>query len=63
MKEKVDIGAMAAAQANASAIATRMALPLSHPAYMPVTRDLAPAKVKMISDFMQKWAKSGAIAT
>jgi hypothetical protein len=63
MKEKVDIGALEAAQANASAIAARMALPMSHPAYMPVTRDLAPAKVKMISDFMQKWAKSGAIAT
>jgi len=63
MKERVDIGAIAAAQANASAIAARMALPLSHPAYMPVTRDLAPGKVKMISDFMQKWAKSGAIAT
>nr|AEA09213.1 hypothetical protein Lip018_ORF002 [uncultured Acidobacteriota bacterium] len=58
MKEKVDIGDRTAAQSNAGAIAARMSLPVAHPAYMPVTRDMTPAKVQMIADFMQRWAEA-----
>jgi hypothetical protein len=57
MREKVDIGAQSTARANASSIAGRLSLPMSDPSYMPVTRDLSPAKVQMIVNFMQQWAK------
>ncbi|SRR5579871_868743 len=58
MRAKVDMGDPAVAKANAGAIAGRMALPISDPSFMPVTRDLSPAKTKMVVDFMANWAAS-----
>ena len=56
MKAILDIADENAAMAGASAIAGRMCLSPEDPAYMPVTRDLSPAKTAMIAAFMQKWA-------
>jgi hypothetical protein len=36
----------------------RMSLPISDPAYMPVTRDLAPAKMAMVVKFLKGWVKN-----
>lgn len=55
MREKLDIGDRATAKGNSLGIAARMNLPVDDPAYMPVTRDLSPTKVKMIADFMTQW--------
>jgi len=55
MKDKVDIGNQAIVQGNAKSILVRMALPISDPGYMPVTRDLAPSKVQMVVKFMRDW--------
>ena len=57
MREKLDIGHEATARGNSLGIAARMSLSVDDPAYMPVTRDLSPTKVKMIADFMTRWAK------
>jgi hypothetical protein len=56
MRAKVDMGDEATAKAFAGAIAARMSLPVSDPAYMPVTRDLSPTRTKMVVDFMANWA-------
>jgi hypothetical protein len=63
MKAILDIADENAAMAAASAIAGRMALSPDDPAYMPVTRDLSPAKAAMITAFMQKWAASARAKT
>ncbi len=57
MREKLDIGDRATAKGSSLGIAARMNLPVDDPAYMPVTRDLSPAKVKMVADFMTQWAQ------
>jgi len=57
MRAKVDMGDPATAKAFAGAIAARMSLPVSDPAYMPVTRDLSPTRTKMVVDFMANWAR------
>jgi hypothetical protein len=63
MKDKVDIGDEATAKSTALSILQRMALPISDPAYMPVTRDLAPAKVAMVVKFMKDWLDEGSTPT
>jgi hypothetical protein len=55
MREKLDIGDRTTAKGNSLGIAARMNLPVDDPAYMPVTRDLSPSKVKMIAAFMTQW--------
>lgn len=57
MQDKLDIADETTVLAYAPAIAARMSLPIGDPAYMPVTRDLSPAKVKMIVDWLN--AQSG----
>ncbi|HEX2164766.1 MAG TPA: Ig-like domain-containing protein, partial [Thermoanaerobaculia bacterium] len=57
MQDKLDIADEATVLGFAGAVAGRMALPIEDPAYMPVTRDLSPAKVKMIVDWLN--AQSG----
>jgi hypothetical protein len=54
MKAMLDIADESTALASASAIAWRMGLSPADPAYMPVTRDLSPAKAAMITAFMMK---------
>ena len=63
MKAILDIADENAAMAHASAIAARMRLSPVDPAYMPVTRDLSPAKMAMIAAFMQKWAAASSAKT
>jgi hypothetical protein len=63
MKDKVDIGDEATAKSTALSILQRMALPISDAAYMPVTRDLAPAKVAMVLKFMKAWLDEGSTPT
>jgi hypothetical protein len=48
MKDRLDIGDEATVQGFAKAMLAKMSLPFLDPAYMPVTRDLSPAKVAMI---------------
>lgn len=48
MKARLDIGNEATVTGFASAMLAKMSLPFLDPAYMPVTRDLSPAKVEMI---------------
>lgn len=48
MKDRLDIGDEATVKGFATAILARMSLPFLDPGYMPVTRDLSPAKVAMI---------------
>ena len=63
MKDRVDIGTESVVRGNALSIMQRMSLPISDPGYMPVTRDLAPAKVQMIVKFMQSWLAQQSTAT
>jgi hypothetical protein len=48
MKDRLDIGDEATVKGFAISLLQRMALPFLDPAYMPVTRDLSPAKMAMI---------------
>lgn len=53
MKDRLDIGDEATVQGAAPALYSRMSLPFQHPAYMPVTRDLAPAKIQMVLQWLK----------
>jgi hypothetical protein len=55
MKERLDIGDEATVQSAAPNLYARMALPLPHPAYMPVTRDLSPSKIQMILQWLKAY--------
>lgn len=48
MKARLDIGNEATVTGFATAMLAKMSMPFLDPAYMPVTRDLSPAKVEMI---------------
>lgn len=48
MKDRLDIGDEATVTGFATAMLAKMSLPFIDPGYMPVTRDLSPAKVAMI---------------
>lgn len=48
MKDRLDIGDQATVVGFATAMLAKMSLPFLDPGYMPVTRDLSPAKVAMI---------------
>ena len=48
MKDRLDIGDQATVKGFATSMLARMSLPFLDPGYMPVTRDLSPAKVAMI---------------
>jgi hypothetical protein len=48
MKNRLDIGDEATVTGFATAMLAKMSLPFLDPGYMPVTRDLSPAKVAMI---------------
>jgi hypothetical protein len=54
MKSILDISNEQTVKASAPTMLAHMGLPLSDPAYMPVTRDLSPSKVNM----MVSWLKS-----
>lgn len=53
MKDRLDIGDQATVKGFATSMLARMALPFLDPGYMPVTRDLSPAKVAMILAWLQ----------
>lgn len=53
MKDRLDIGDQATVTGFATSMLARMSLPFPDPAYMPVTRDLSPAKVAMILAWLQ----------
>ena len=53
MKDKLDIGDPATVKGFAPALYSRMSLPVQDPAYMPVTRDLSPAKMAMILQWLK----------
>ena len=55
MKGRLDIGDETTVKGFAGAMYGRMSLPFDDPAYMPVTRDLAPPKVKMILDWLKPY--------
>jgi hypothetical protein len=61
MKDKLDIGDEATVQGAAPALFGRMSLPLVEPAYMPVTRDLSPAKIRMILQWLKGYLAAGKI--
>jgi hypothetical protein len=58
MKDRLDIGDEATVAGFASSMLARMALPFLDPAYMPVTRDLSPAKVAMILAWLKTQANA-----
>ena len=45
----------ATVQGSAPALYSRMSLPFLDPAYMPVTRDLSPAKIQMILQWLKTY--------
>lgn len=53
MKDRLDIGNEATVQGFATSMLARMSLPFLDPGYMPVTRDLSPAKVAMILSWLK----------
>lgn len=53
MKDRLDIGNEATVQGFATSMLARMSLPFLDPGYMPVTRDLSPAKVAMILSWLE----------
>ena len=53
MTARLDIGDEATVQSYAPALYGRMSLPILDPAYMPVTRDLSPAKIAMILAYLK----------
>jgi hypothetical protein len=53
MKAILDIGNEVAVQGAAPFIYGRMSLPIQEPAYMPVTRDLAPARIQTVLKWLQ----------
>lgn len=53
MKDRLDIGDPATVKGFAKSILARMVLPFLDPAYMPVTRDLSPAKVDMLVAYLE----------
>jgi hypothetical protein len=63
MKAILDIADESTALASASVIAWRMGLSPADPAYMPVTRDLSPAKAAMITTFMKNRAAAPTVKT
>jgi hypothetical protein len=54
MKSRFDISDPATVKGDPQAVLDHMAVPVEDPMYMPVTRDLSPAKVQMIV----KWLKT-----
>lgn len=55
MRDRLDIGDQGTVQGFATALYQRMSLPFQDPAYMPVTRDLSPAKVEMILQWLKAY--------
>lgn len=55
MKDRLDIGNETTVKGFARAMYEHMAAPFDDPAYMPVTRDLAPPKVQMILDWLKPY--------
>jgi hypothetical protein len=53
MKSILDISNEQTVEASAPAMLAHMDLPISDPAYMPVTRDLSPSKVQMIVNWLK----------
>lgn len=53
MQDRLDIGDQATVKGFASTMLARMSAAFSDPAYMPVTRDLSPAKVTMICEWLK----------
>jgi len=53
MKSRLDISDQATVVGDVSAVLGHMILPISDPAYMPVTRDLSPSKMAMIISWLK----------
>lgn len=54
MKSRLDISDQATVVGDVSSVLAHMSLPISDPAYMPVTRDLSPSKMAMIISWLKK---------
>lgn len=59
MKAILDIGDEATVQGAAPFIYGRMSLPILEPAYMPVTRDLAPARIQTVLKWLKGFLPAG----
>jgi len=57
MKSRFDISDQATVLGDPDAVLAHMAVPIEDPAYMPVTRDLSPAKVAMIVSWLKTQLK------
>lgn len=57
MKSRFDISDQATVLGDPEAVLAHMAVPIEDPAYMPVTRDLSPAKVAMIVSWLKTQTK------
>jgi hypothetical protein len=55
MKDILDIGDEATVQGAAPALYGRMSLPIQHPAYMPVTRDLSPSRIQTVLEWLKAY--------
>lgn len=58
MKSRLDISNQATVIGDVGAVLEHMVLPITDPAYMPVTRDLSPAKMNMIISWLKKQVPS-----
>ncbi|HKP81522.1 MAG TPA: hypothetical protein VJT69_05865, partial [Pyrinomonadaceae bacterium] len=54
MKSLLDISNEATVVSDVDSVLARMSLPISDPAYMPVTRDLSPSKIAMIISWLKQ---------
>lgn len=59
MKDILDIGDEETVKRFAAALYHRMAAPFADPGFMPVTRDLSPAKTKMVLDWLRPHLATG----
>ena len=57
MKSRFDISDQATVVGDVNAVIGHMSVPVSDPAYMPVTRDLSPAKMAMIISWLKTQVK------
>jgi hypothetical protein len=58
MKSRLDISDQATVVGDVGSVLEHMSLPISDPAYMPVTRDLSPSKMAMIISWLKSQVKS-----